>query len=70
MAHYDSSKEEHDQKMDEANKKIAMVMNLQNDLRQVILQRDNFSKTSTFLDKKLSVTSQKLGALEEGRRHD
>lgn len=32
MAHYDSSKEEHDQKMDDANKKIAMVNGLQNDL--------------------------------------
>ena len=70
MAHYDSSKEEHDQKMEEANKKISMVASLQNDLQQVILQRDNFSKTNAFLDKKLSITSQKLGALEEGRRHD
>lgn len=70
MAHYDSSKEEHDLKMDEANRKINMVTKLQNDLQQVILQRDNYGKTNAFLDKKLSVTSQKLGALEEGRRHD
>ena len=28
MAHYDSAKEEHDMKMDEANRKIAMVTGL------------------------------------------
>ena len=56
--------------MEEANRKIAQFSKLQNDLQSLILQRDNFSKTNAFLDKKLSVTSQKLGALEEGRRHD
>lgn len=56
--------------MEEANRKIAQFSKLQNDLQSLILQRDNFSKTNAFLDKKLSMTSQKLGALEEGRRHD
>mgnify|MGYP006089927485 FL=1 len=56
--------------MEEANRKIAQFSKRQNDLQSLILQRDNFSKTNAFLDKKLSVTSQKLGALEEGRRHD
>jgi len=34
------------------------------------MQRDNLNKTNQFLDKKLSDTSLKLGASEEGRRHD
>lgn len=69
-SHYDQFNKDHQAKMDEANLKISQFDKLQNELRSAILQRDNFSKTSHFLDKKLSETSAKLGAAEEGRRHD
>jgi|DEB0MinimDraft_12_1074336.scaffolds.fasta_scaffold28461_2 hypothetical protein len=69
-AHYDEFNKAHEAKVSEANKKISQFNKLTNDLQSVILQRDNFSKTNHFLDKKLSETSLKLGAAEEGRRHD
>jgi len=69
-AHYDEFNKAHEAKVTEANKKIGQFNKLTNDLQSVILQRDNLNKTNQFLDKKLSETSLKLGALEEGRRHD
>jgi chromosome segregation ATPase len=69
-AHYDEFNKAHETKVTEANKKIAQFNKLTNDLQSVILQRDNLNKTNQFLDKKLSETSLKLGAAEEGRRHD
>ena len=69
-SHYDQFNKDHQARMEEANLKISQFDKLQNELRSAILQRDNFSKTSHFLDKKLSETSAKLGAAEEGRRHD
>lgn len=56
--------------MEEANRNIAQFSKLQNDLQSLTRHSDHLSKTNAALEKKLSVTSQKLGALEEGRRHD
>ena len=69
-SHYDQFNKEHEQKLEEANRKVAQFQKLQNDLQTVILQRDNMTKTNAFLDKKLNDTTFKLTVAEDKARSD
>lgn len=69
-AHYDQFNKDHADRTEEANKKISKFERVKDDLQIATQQKDNFARTTAYLDQKLEEAQTRLTTAEEGRKKD
>ena len=69
-SHYDKFNEDCSNKLSEADQKSQAYDTLHAEYEIILHERDDLYKANSFLEKKLSETSQILGLIEEERKSD